>query len=298
MAGNKYVKGRDGKFKGSIGSGKTNVPTVKPKPACSCSPANPEPAGASIPDNRWERVRFTQATRDPQLLKQLSEDSDAGVREAVADNPHTGVDVLSTLAGDECWLVRATVASSKATDPSTLTAWVLAGRDEEEDAVRRTAAENPNLPRSVHRSIVEGDDDEVKKGLLGNETVPEEVVATLAYDGNPDVVWFALRHRNCPSHVLDDYVDESDVDSSFIISGHPNASSWALERLCRSDDMETLAGVVENPNSTPETVKEAEGRLGLAQAFSEMETNGTLDSVRELLASARARELLASDDGE
>lgn len=50
----KYIKGKDGKFKGSIGDGKTNVPTSAPRmPPFGSMPSNPDSSGFGDMESRW-----------------------------------------------------------------------------------------------------------------------------------------------------------------------------------------------------------------------------------------------------
>ena len=52
-----------------------------------------------------EKLRLLKNNASPEILEKLAEDGDVDVREGVAKNPRTPVEVLRKLAEDENWVV-------------------------------------------------------------------------------------------------------------------------------------------------------------------------------------------------
>ena len=106
-----------------------------------------------------EKLKLLKNNASPEILKKLSEDEDANVRETVAMNPKTPVDILRKLALDEDDDVR-----WGAIQNSNMTAEALKKLSEDEDAdVRETVAENPKTPVDILRKLALDEDKHVSK---------------------------------------------------------------------------------------------------------------------------------------
>lgn len=89
-----------------------------------------------------ERDKLAIKSRDPEILDQLSQDKDEGVRQYVAMNPNTSVEILIRLIMDEDVYVRGSVAEN----PSTPVEMLAELSRDEDNWVRYYVAKNPNTP--------------------------------------------------------------------------------------------------------------------------------------------------------
>ena len=106
-----------------------------------------------------EKLKLLKNNASPELLEKLAEDEDWEVRETVARNPKTPVDILRKLALDEDEHVRQSVAIN----PNT-TADILKKQAEDEDWVaRETVAMNPKTPDDILRKLALDEDKHVSK---------------------------------------------------------------------------------------------------------------------------------------
>jgi uncharacterized protein (DUF2336 family) len=107
---------------------------------------------------------------------------DMGARWAVAKNPHTPVEILELLAGDEINLVRALVATNPATPSNVLEKFFS-----DEKIVRDGLSGNPNTPPKLMKILADDSDKMVRLRLAENPSAPREVLESLRTDNDPDV---------------------------------------------------------------------------------------------------------------
>jgi hypothetical protein len=114
---------------------------------------------------------------------------DMGARWAVAKNPHTPVEVLEMLAGDEVNLVRALVATNPSTPPQILEKFFS-----DEKIVRDGLSGNPATPAKLLKILADDNDKMVRMRLAENEGAPSDILQALTNDNDPDVAKAAEVH--------------------------------------------------------------------------------------------------------
>lgn len=219
----RYIKGRDGKFKGSVGGGKGTVaPNVKPAvpqtPRNTSTPTGKqsladEVANATVYERRvWANHR---SPADPQRLTLLASDPDTLTRETVARNPKTPEGALMRLAQDDNEEVRVRAVEeflsriSRVTEDAGASA-VLAKRlatllkntRNLPDGEKIALASSRNVHPPQQRVLAEDPNSDVRACVAGNtETLPR-VLASLAEDTEPSVRERVAGNENTPRRVL------------------------------------------------------------------------------------------------
>ncbi len=118
-----------------------------------------------------------------ELLRDLAvNEADMGARWAVAKNPHTPQDVLSTLAQDDVNLVRALVATNPTTPPSILEKFFS-----DEKIVRDGLSGNPATPVKILNILVNDADKMVRMRLAENSAAPKKILQELLKDADENV---------------------------------------------------------------------------------------------------------------
>jgi len=132
--------------------------------------------------------RLTQSAREatsPELLSQLADNPISMVREAVAKNPNTPVNVLETLS--KCSNMQYVVQSNpavqglaqsarEATSPELLSQLA----DNPISMVREAVASNPNTPPHVLEKLSKDKDIYVQTAVASNQDIPLDVLLTLS----------------------------------------------------------------------------------------------------------------------
>jgi hypothetical protein len=113
----------------------------------------------------------------PEILKQLSTDSDISVRHNIASNSHTPHETLNRLAGDSEVSMRMDIAKNRNTPPDALKQ--LAG--DSEISVRMEIAKNDSASAEslidvCPKELVSDDDFAMAKALLWNSNIPQKVI--------------------------------------------------------------------------------------------------------------------------
>ena len=118
-----------------------------------------------------------------ELLRDLaSNEADMGARWAVAKNPHTPADVLSSLACDDVNLVRALVATNPKTPPQILEKFFS-----DEKIVRDGLSGNPSTPIKILKILANDADKMVRMRLAENSGAPKEILKELTNDSDANV---------------------------------------------------------------------------------------------------------------
>lgn len=243
MAKTRYVKGKDGKFAGSVGKGKTGVPTVKPASPSSLPFIVSNPDVPETPISQ-ERLMMVALTPNPRLLDKLADDPDPRIRSTVAGNKHTPPEVLERLAKDKIEFVRAGVARNVECPDRLLERFATT---EKNWAFRKAVAENLKCPEHV-LGILAGDDDrDVLQTVGRHPNCPERVLREWAT--HHDLAWGPSRNPNSPGDVLDDL--SYDKSFNWEVAENPGTPVRTLERLAVHEDEFLRRQVAHNKKCPP-----------------------------------------------
>ena len=176
--------------------------------------------------DRAIKVRCEVAARwvGTEALALLAADPKWKVRQAVAYNAQTPLEVLSLLARDTCEEVRAGVAYNTAAPPEALRAlacdefmWIrghvavnesvptevlVALARDEDRYVRGEAAENITMPQQQLKTLATDEHWQVRAGVALNRTAPGETLVLLAEDREGDVRRCVCENDDTPRRVL------------------------------------------------------------------------------------------------
>ena len=195
-------------------------------------------------------------TTRPALLTQLADDPEAQVRQSVAGNINTPIEVLRRLALDPHKRVRAGVAgNSRHLDPALPALLGTLGNDAE-SAVRQALAINPLVPMEVIDALASDESKKVRGTVAFNPAAPAATLLRLLADprSTANTRRGVFIHANTPAETLLahlDHLPDSLIDD---IASNPNLPPEAFQRIAdqhlgRKDVRQALAY---NPGTPPE----------------------------------------------
>lgn len=188
-------------------------------------------------------------TARPALLAQLADDPEMRVRQSVAGNVNTPIDVLRRLALDPRKRVRAGVANNSRHPDSALPDLLRTLANDAKTAVREALAINKLVPPEVIDALGRDASKKVRNTVAFNPATPTATLLRLLAD--PQCTANARRgvftHANTPAETLLAHLD--DLPDSLVddIAGNPNLPAEALQHLAdqhldRKDVRRALAG--------------------------------------------------------
>lgn len=237
-----YVKGKDGKFKGSIGQGKTTVPTVKPEPA-PLIVKNPDVPETPLPQGQ---LRMISLTPNPRLLERFASNPDPRIRATVAENKHTPEQVLDTLADDKVEFVRAGVARNVKCPARLLRHFA---RTERNWAFRQEVAYNLGCPPDVLENLSDDVDRDVRVAVSLHPKTPEHVLRRWVSDD--DLSYGVAANIGSPADVLVELSYNRQV--RWEVAENPATPVPALKRLA-GDDEEFIRRQVASNKACPSPI--------------------------------------------
>ena len=188
-----------------------------------------------------------------EVLKELSQDSDVTIRQAVANNSNTPLEILQELRKDIDPNVREAVAGN----PNTSIEDLKELAEEFPEAI--TA--NPIFDLLL---LENPESDFIRLSLARSSTTPAETLLKLIEDKNRDVQLAAIANPNTSLEILEkiakSYQDDSEWQKIYeAISRNPNASSALLnfiaekaENIFYKEDLQSQ--VARHPNTSPSTL--------------------------------------------
>jgi len=156
----------------------------------------------------------------------------------LAANPETPVEILELFAKDENHVVRCGVAVNPATPVGILK--VLA-KQESSQIVQATVAENPSIPESLRREVIEDLINDVEPWIrchVGwNRLTPVDVLRSLAKDKWADVRSAVARNPVTPSEVLTLLADDEHSSVRAAVAENPRTPEDTLRKLAIMDSL-------------------------------------------------------------
>jgi len=131
------------------------------------------------------------------MLTRLAHSDDMSARWAVAKNPHTSVETLEFLSNDTVNLVRALVATNRATPKP-----ILQKLFNDEKIVRDGLSGNPSTPIKLLSILADDADAMVRMRVLENPSCTKELCTRLLDDSAPNVSHAARSTLERLNHVL------------------------------------------------------------------------------------------------
>jgi hypothetical protein len=186
----------------------------------------------------------------PEVLVKLSEDENEYVRRAVARNPSTPPEVLVKLSEDEDVRLRRAPANNRSTPPE-----ALAKLSEDNDAeVREAVAENPSTPPEVLAKLSEDEDVRLRRPVARNPSTPPEVLVKLSEDENEYVRRAVARNPSTPPEALAKLSEDVDWNVRRAVANNRSTPPEALVKLSEDVDWKVREAVAKNPSTPPEVL--------------------------------------------
>ena len=193
-----------------------------------------------------------------EMLEELAEDEDAGVRFQVAKNPNTPAKVLMKLAEDKDRYVRQEVTKN----PSTPVEVLRKLAEDEEWYVRQEVAKNPKNPSEVLKKLAEDKDGYVRQEVAKNPSTPVEILRKLAEDKNADVRYKVARNPNTPAEAFIKLAEDKDRYVRQEVARNSNTPAEAFIKLAEDKNKWVRYVVAENPHTPVEVlIKLAEDKV-------------------------------------
>lgn len=244
MSKNRYVRGKDGKFKGSVGDGKLSVPTAQHGAGERSNERDTDTPSDNISDTY---SKFLQVLAKSENAKDMSDD-DVLVLFRLSRGT-SGDEGRDDLAG---W----TAIASHLTDEQQA---FLA--DHTSLGCRRDIASQTTTPPLVLEGMT-GDDWYLRELVAGNPSTSAEVLEMLSEYEDDDgytpeayqIIYAVGRNPSTPAHVLTRLACDHEDWYREGVAENPSAPAEALDNLARSGSTAAGLKVVRNPNTSIETL--------------------------------------------
>ncbi|MEW6491455.1 MAG: hypothetical protein AB1589_02730 [Cyanobacteriota bacterium] len=180
-----------------------------------------------------------------QLLKQLAQDKDIDVRRCVARNPNTPLKLLQQLTQDEDNYVRLCIACKPDLPVQILKLLKL------DHNILVDVASNPNTPVQVLEQLAQHDNYSfVRMYVASNPNTPVQVLEQLAEDDKYHFVRMCVAcNPNTPFKFLEQLVQDEDKRVRRFVAKNPNIPVQLLDYLIQSDYHNVRHSAARNPNT-------------------------------------------------
>ena len=129
----------------------------------------------------------------PDVLINLSQHPNWGVRWRVAQNPNTPPEILIQLSTDEEFIVRKHVAMNPNTPPH-----ILGGMLHDFPGIRSGLARNPAIHPSILKHLLKEEYVEVLQAVACHPSTPHDAITTLSQDKDRVVRLYVARNPSSP----------------------------------------------------------------------------------------------------
>ena len=245
-----------------------------------------ENRGATNSLYNLQKIAKNPAT-PPELLDELSRDSDYETQKNVASNPNTPITTLIYLAkrtkGFEPILYR--IIRNPSTPDSLIKDLIdgklgfdltfdliqyllkserapidfLIDKSKSKNFVyREQVAGNPRTPPEILLNLANDDVYYVIRKLVKNPNTPSEALKIILETSDADdeeIIKAVLQHPNTSPEVISSLIDESNWDISFEMASSPNTPPEILARLSQHSDDNIIGAVLQNPSTPVEILK-------------------------------------------
>lgn len=197
--------------------------------------------------SRDESVRQGVAANEKtpvEILRILAQDDNRGVRWVVAAHPQTPVEVLCTLAQDNDREVRRTVAAHPQTPVEALH---ILGQDNDWE-VRWGVATHPQTPVEVLRTLAQDNDRNVRGGVASHAQTPVEILRTLAQDQSAVVRRAAAENAQTPAEAFQTFARHKTEWVRVMLVNHPQTPVESLPTLAQDQSAVVRAAVASHPH--------------------------------------------------
>ena len=184
------------------------------------------------------------------VLTMLSDDADACVRRAVAENPICSPELLTMLAADNDDNVRGAVAEHPNCSPEALNMM----SNDDVYYVRRAVAENPNCSTGLLTILAADGNNSVREDAAGNPICSAEALAKLAADNNDYVRRAVAGNPNCSPRALDILANDDCSSVRRAVARNPICSEELLTMMANDNNNSVRRAVARNPICSAEAL--------------------------------------------
>lgn len=195
-------------------------------------------------------VLEAQSCKSGNRLIQLSASLHVPVRQAVAANKLTPQSVLSFLAKDPAFEVRATVAARE----DLADEWTLRLTQDDMAQVRQAIANRKFLTEKV--SLILSSDPAVAPYMARRKHLPVEAFNRLMRSGHPEVRAALAQHDLCPGEDLMAMASDPETIVRYHVATNPKTPGMALVNLAADEDPDIRMAAIRHPNLWPETLED------------------------------------------
>lgn len=268
MTGKTLRDKKSGRFAGSIGEGKTRVPSsaTKSKNIDLLSPtfdSSTDTALGLIDPRVFSKdsgARYAAAAVepiDPLVAEKLFNDRDIDVIERLIDNPTLPVELYTRLADHPVAEIRATVINHDLTKPSKISSDKLVKLSYDTDIfVRAAVANNLFTPNDVLGRLSDEVDENIQVGLAQNSRISSNVIAKLVRSPHLKVRAHIARKAFLEIPVLDALISDRNDTIREVLANNRSIPLYVFDKLSRDPSFMVRAALVNNPKISTELLQQ------------------------------------------
>jgi uncharacterized membrane-anchored protein YhcB (DUF1043 family) len=187
----------------------------------------------------------------PETLSNLakgkeSREKEYQLREHIAGNPHTPIEVLEALYQDK---------TPPTENPSKFFSLSAFRFNSYLVQTCQALALNPNTPVKILEELAQHEKYIIRQYVAQHAKLPLSTLEQLAKDPIKEVIHTALQNPRMPSSILASLINSPDEGLRSILAEHPNTPSEVLLQLATDSSGEVRAAVMENPKISPEALQ-------------------------------------------
>lgn len=211
---------------------------------------------ASHPEEKVKQAVAQNEQTPVEILQILAQDQASNVRRYVASHPQTPVEILLKLAQDEDQYVREQVASHPQTPAEALQ--MLAQTQDQGwigSTTRRHVAAHPQVTEQILRMLAQDEEKRVREEVAGNPLTPAEVLRSLALNKDRGVLRVVARNSQTPIEALQRLAKIKKPSIKAGVAIHPYISEELLCLLAQDESADVRKAVASRSELRAETLR-------------------------------------------
>lgn len=178
------------------------------------------------------------------ISRQFATHEDIKIRQIIAKNENTPIEVLERLKTDDNFKVRARVAQNKKS--SVLILKLLA--NDKDNRVRAEVVNNKNTPNDLLEQLISDRDCWVRNSFIYNNNIPSIILEEFISSPDYNTRQLIAKNPNLPLNILEQLVLDSYSSVRKTLAKNPNLPLSILEQLAIDSNPMVRVSLAENPN--------------------------------------------------